>query len=108
MSARAKAIREHKEAGEDEDTVKSRLVCYGSRQAHSSVERAGLLAGVKMRLLDTTGDFSMTGDILQAAIEEDVARGMIPFCCIATLGTTSSCAFDDIKSLGPVCASKVY
>ena len=85
----------------------TRLVCYGSQQAHSSVERAGLLAGVRMRLLDTDQDLAITGDILEAAVTEDRARGLIPFCCVATLGTTSSCAFDDLKTLGPVCQKEV-
>ena len=85
----------------------TRLVCYGSQQAHSSVERAGLLAGVRMRLLDTDQDLAITGDILEAAVKEDRARGLIPFCCVATLGTTSSCAFDDLKTLGPVCEKEV-
>ena len=104
LSARAKTIREKREAGdretEEAGSLMTRLVCYGSQQAHSSVERAGLLAGVRMRLLDTDKDLAITGDILEAAITEDKARGLIPFCCVATLGTTSSCAFDDLKTLG--------
>ena len=50
---------------------------------------------------------SLTGDILSDAIEEDKAKGLIPFCLIATLGTTSSCAYDNILSLGPVCRDQV-
>ena len=102
LSARAKAVREIKE-----DNVMARLICYGSKQAHSSVERAGLLAGVKMRLLEVDEDLSLTGDILEAAIKEDRSKGLIPFCCVATLGTTNSCAFDKILSLGPVCQNEV-
>ena len=49
----------------------------------------------------------MNGEILEAAIKEDKDRGLIPFCCVATLGTTSSCAFDDLKSLGQVCQAQV-
>ena len=111
LSARAKTIREQREgAGDREEeagAVMARLVCYGSQQAHSSVERAGLLAGVRMRLLDTDEDLAITGAILEAAVREDRARGLIPFCCVATLGTTSSCAFDDLKTLGPVCQKEV-
>ena len=109
LSARAKTIREQREVGAEEEagSVMTRLVCYGSQQAHSSVERAGLLAGVRMRLLDTDEDLAITGDILEAAVTEDRAKGLIPFCCVATLGTTSSCAFDDLKTLGPVCQKEV-
>ena len=107
LSARAKTIREQRDGEEEAVALMARLVCYGSQQAHSSVERAGLLAGVRMRLLDTDKDFAITGDILEAAAREDKARGLIPFCCVATLGTTSSCAFDDLKTLGPVCQKEV-
>ena len=31
------------------------------------------------------------------------ARGYVPFCFIATLGTTSSCSYDNLKEIGPVC-----
>ena len=103
LSARARAVREH---GEDNSVI-SRLVCYGSRQAHSSVERAGMLAGVTMRLLEPDLDFSLTGEILAQAVEEDRAAGLLPFCCVATLGTTNTCAFDDVLSLGPVCRDQV-
>ena len=104
LSARARAVREHRE---DENCVLSRLVCYGSRQAHSSVERAGMLAGVKMRLLEPDPELSLTGQILARAVEEDRAAGLLPFCCVATLGTTNTCAFDHLPSLGSVCRDQV-
>jgi aromatic-L-amino-acid decarboxylase len=31
---------------------------------------------------------------------------LIPFCLMATLGTTSSCAFDPLPEIGPVCAAE--
>ena len=104
LSARARAVREHRE---DENCVLSRLVCYGSKQAHSSVERAGMLAGVKMRLLEPDPELSLTGQILARAVEEDRAAGLLPFCCVATLGTTNTCAFDHLPSLGSVCRDQV-
>lgn len=48
-------------------------------QAHSSVERAGLLGGVKLRSLKTDSKRRMRGDILREAIEEDIGNGLIPF-----------------------------
>ena len=102
LSARARAIKEQ----QDPASI-SRLVCYGSKQAHSSVERAGLLAGVRMRLLEPDLEFSLTGDILARAVQEDREAGLVPFCCVATLGTTNTCAFDQLSSLGPVCREQV-
>ena len=102
LSARARAMKD-----QEDPAVISRLVCYGSKQAHSSVERAGMLAGVRMRLLEPDQDLSLTGDVLASAVSEDRAAGLIPFCCVATLGTTNTCAFDDILSLGEVCTEQV-
>lgn len=61
LSARARAIRQYKAKHPDHNLedglIMSKLICYGSKQAHSSVERAGMLAGVKMRLLEPNQDF---------------------------------------------------
>lgn len=48
-------------------------------QAHSSVERAGMLGGVKMRLVKTDDDLRMRGEALKAEIQKDKAAGLIPF-----------------------------
>jgi histidine decarboxylase len=58
----------------DDGVIQSRLIAYASSQAHSSAERAALLGGVKVRLLETDEDYSLRGEILQRAIEEDRAR----------------------------------
>ncbi|KAL8612127.1 hypothetical protein ACOMHN_021940 [Nucella lapillus] len=79
------------------------LVAYCSDQAHSSVERAGLIGAVPMRKLETDEKGSLRGSTLQAAILEDKAKGLVPFFLCATSGSTSSCAFDSLKELGPVC-----
>jgi len=79
------------------------MVAYCSAQAHSSVERAGMLAGIKMRLLEPDQDFSLRGETLRKAIQEDREKGLVPFCVVGTLGTTNSCSFDNIQELGPIC-----
>lgn len=48
-------------------------------QAHSSVERAGLIGGVNMKKLPTDGKFAVRGEEMRKAIEEDKAAGLIPF-----------------------------
>eukprot|EP00095_Tigriopus_kingsejongensis_P010576 snap_masked-scaffold1137_size60140-processed-gene-0.11 protein:Tk10576 transcript:snap_masked-scaffold1137_size60140-processed-gene-0.11-mRNA-1 annotation:"aromatic-l-amino-acid decarboxylase" len=97
LSARSQAIGKH---GPES---MGKLVAYGSKVAHSSVERAGMLAGVKMRLLDVDEDFSLRGATLQRAIEEDKSAGLVPICVVATLGTTSCCSFDNLLEMGPIC-----
>lgn len=76
---------------------------YYSEQAHSSVERAGLVALIRMRAIPTDAQHGMCPDALEAAIRADLAQGLWPFFVCATLGTTNSCAFDSLERIGPVC-----
>ena len=50
-----------------------------SGQAHSSVERAGLLGGVKVRLLEVDTKNKLRGETLAEAIRKDKEQGLIPF-----------------------------
>lgn len=50
-----------------------------SGQSHSSVERAGLLGGVKLRSLPAGDKHRLRGDALREAVEKDIADGLIPF-----------------------------
>uniref|UniRef100_W5LJL2 Aromatic-L-amino-acid decarboxylase n=1 Tax=Astyanax mexicanus TaxID=7994 RepID=W5LJL2_ASTMX len=86
-----------------EANIISRLVAYSSDQAHSSVERAALIGGVKMKKIPTDCKFAVRGEAFQKILEEDKAAGLIPFYFCATLGTTPSCAFDRITEIGPIC-----
>lgn len=90
-------------ADSTKEATLGKLVCYANQQAHSSVERAGLLGAVQMRLLPPDEKLSLRGHVLEAAITEDRAKGLIPFFLVATLGTTSTCAFDNLQELGAVC-----
>ncbi|XP_074088042.1 histidine decarboxylase [Macrotis lagotis] len=88
----------------DESSLNSRLIAYASDQAHSSVEKAGLISLVKMKFLPVDKNFSLRGETLQKAIEEDRKQGLVPIFVCATLGTTGVCAFDCLAELGPICA----
>ncbi|XP_056631560.1 aromatic-L-amino-acid decarboxylase-like isoform X1 [Diorhabda sublineata] len=83
--------------------IVGKLVGYTSSQSHSSVERAGLLGGIKMRALQPDEYNKLTGPTLEKAIQDDLEAGLIPFYAVATLGTTSSCTFDRLDEIGPVC-----
>ncbi|KAF5925433.1 hypothetical protein HPG69_001879 [Diceros bicornis minor] len=108
LAARKNKILEMKssEPGADESSLNARLIAYASDQAHSSVEKAGLISLVKMRFLPVDDNFSLRGDALKKAIEEDKERGLVPVFVCATLGTTGVCAFDCLSELGPICASE--
>lgn len=105
LAARTEAIQRYqKEYPDLEDAeINSRLVAYCSDQAHSSVEKAGLIGLVKLRYIESDENLSMRGDRVLEAINIDRDKGLIPFFLCATLGTTGSCSFDHLKELGPIC-----
>ncbi|XP_068591923.1 aromatic-L-amino-acid decarboxylase isoform X1 [Cebidichthys violaceus] len=105
LAARCKAVRRVQATNPEklEAEILPKLVAYTSEQAHSSVERASLIGGVVMKKVPTDNTYAVGGGMLKKMLEEDKAAGLIPFYFCATLGTTSSCAFDHITELGPIC-----
>jgi aromatic-L-amino-acid/L-tryptophan decarboxylase len=82
------------------------LVAYATAQAHSSVEKAIKIAGIgrdNLRLIEVDPQFAMRPEALAAQVKRDRAAGLKPFFVSATLGTTSSNAFDPVAAIGPVC-----
>uniref|UniRef100_A0A8D8M6G3 Aromatic-L-amino-acid decarboxylase n=2 Tax=Cacopsylla melanoneura TaxID=428564 RepID=A0A8D8M6G3_9HEMI len=108
LGAKAKTMKRVKEAHPDwrDADIVDKLVGYCSDQAHSSVERAGLLGGVTVKGLPADDSYKLRGDSLEAAIDEDIKNGLIPFYVVATLGTTNCCAFDNLEEIGQVCQKK--
>jgi aromatic-L-amino-acid decarboxylase len=79
---------------------------YTSSQAHSSVEKAVRIAGFgsdNLVSVEVDANFAMRPDALAAAIATDRAAGYAPLAVVATLGTTSSCAFDPLEAIGQLC-----
>ncbi|XP_026821035.1 histidine decarboxylase [Rhopalosiphum maidis] len=105
LAARTQAIRRIQEINPELEDVEinSRLVAYCSDQAHSSVEKAGLIGLVKMRFIESDDSLSLRGAQLMEAIATDKKQNLIPFFVCATLGTTGACAFDKLEELGPIC-----
>ena len=84
----------------DGDTSHSRqLVAYASAGAHSSVEKGLRIAGISrqwLRKIATNARGQMDADRLASAMDADAQAGRIPFFVAATVGTTSSGAFDPV------------
>jgi aromatic-L-amino-acid decarboxylase len=88
------------------------LVAYASTQTHSSVLKAAMLGGVArdasdtvhLRTLETDAGYALRPEALERAITEDLAAGRQPFFVCASLGTTSSGAFDPLGPIGEVMA----
>jgi aromatic-L-amino-acid/L-tryptophan decarboxylase len=82
------------------------LVAYTSAQAHSSIEKDIKVAGIgrrNLRLVEVDANFAMRPESLEKAIDEDEHSGKLPFIVCATVGTTSSLAFDPLEPLGQIC-----
>ncbi len=76
------------------------LVVYTSEHAHSSVDKAALLAGFgreNVRKIAVDGSFALRADMLEAAIRRDREEGRVPCAIVATTGTTTTTAFDPIE-----------
>lgn len=86
-----------------ESEIRGKLVMYSSDQSNSAIEKTSRLAAVNYRSLPTDYEMSLRGNTLQMAIEQDIENEMFPFACIATFGTTETCAFDDLNEIGPIC-----
>jgi aromatic-L-amino-acid decarboxylase len=96
-------IREFGMSGRDDLPL---LRVYTSEQSHSSVEKAVLLLGLGQKSLvkiPTNERFEMDAGKLGEAIEADKQQGFIPFCVVATIGTTSTASVDPISEIVPVC-----
>ncbi len=81
------------------------LMVYASSQAHSSVEKAALLAGFgrdNIRMIPVDSRFDLMPDELAAAIVSDRAAGREPCAVVATCGSTATTAFDPIAAIAQV------
>ncbi|KAJ6223277.1 hypothetical protein RDWZM_001822 [Blomia tropicalis] len=94
---------DHKVEDEAKYDILSRLVAYTSCQSHSSVEKASLLSATRLRMIASNEQMGMDVNALRSQILVDRNHGLIPFIVIATLGTTNTCAFDDLQSIGILC-----
>lgn len=100
VAARRRKVR----AGRDRST----MTVYTSTQAHSSVVKAAMVAGLadgpedfsRVRLIEPGGDLGMNPDELRRAIELDLDQGLTPCMVSTTQGTTSTGAMDPLPEIG--------
>jgi len=81
------------------------LRVYVSEQAHSSIEKAVITLGLGqrgLRKIPTDSEFRMDVDALADAINEDKRNGYLPFCIVATVGTTSTSSIDPVPKIIPI------
>ncbi|KAJ2003076.1 hypothetical protein GGI04_003094, partial [Coemansia thaxteri] len=110
VAARERAIscRTDSVEGKEKDDaiigVRNKLVAYCSDQTHSSVEKSTKIIGCIVRIVPTIeGDFRLTKESLALAVEQDIAKGLIPFFVGSSFGTTNTATVDDLQGVADVC-----
>jgi aromatic-L-amino-acid/L-tryptophan decarboxylase len=86
--------------------IGARPVLYASAESHHSLDKSAGLLGLgrkALRRVPVNDDVQLDPARLEAQIREDKAAGLVPFCVIATAGTTNSGAVDDLVALAEIC-----
>lgn len=82
-----------------------RLRIYASDQAHSSVEKGAIIAGIGLegvRKIPSDDNFRIIVSELEKAIQEDKTNGWLPFFVVGTVGTTSTTSIDPIDEIAKI------
>jgi aromatic-L-amino-acid/L-tryptophan decarboxylase len=82
------------------------LTIYASTEAHVVIARAADLLGLgsdAVRAIPVDERFRMRVDLLEAAIERDLAAGARPAAVVATAGTTATGAIDPLPAIADLC-----
>ena len=82
------------------------LAVYASAEAHSSIEKDVMVAGLgrqSLRKIAVDENLALVPAELEAAIEADIAAGIKPAVVVACLGTTGTGAIDPLRAIGEIC-----
>jgi len=104
LSALVAARRRLVDLGRD----RTSMTVYTSTQAHSSIVKAAMVAGLadtpedrsRVRLIPADGQLRMDPKVLMNAIRTDIDAGLTPCFVSTTQGTTSTGAYDDLVEIG--------
>lgn len=81
------------------------LIVYVSEQTHSSAEKAAITLGFgqeNVRKIAVDDQFRMRADVLEHAIQTDIAAGKQPCCIVASVGSTSTTAIDPVPDIAAI------
>ncbi|WP_228389361.1 pyridoxal phosphate-dependent decarboxylase family protein [Cumulibacter manganitolerans] len=85
-----------------------RYAVYASTEAHSSLLKAAMMTGVGYanvrQIAVDPGTQAMRPEELRAAVEADVAAGVVPVMVVSAVGTTATCAVDPTRAIGEIAA----
>ncbi|KAI9782612.1 MAG: hypothetical protein M1839_004858 [Geoglossum umbratile] len=110
VAARDRYLREstaHLEGAEREkaiDEKRGRLVALGSEMAHSCTQKGALITGTKFRAIpaELEDNFGLTGKNFRKVVDQCRLEGLEPFYLTASLGTTATCAVDNLGEIAEV------
>lgn len=86
-----------------------RAVVYCSDQTHTSIERSLRVLGFRsdqLRILPSDEHYRLPVAELRQAVSADRAEGKIPFCIVASAGTTNTGAVDALSEIAQLCRSE--
>src|SRR5437870_600107 len=86
--------------------IGAKPVAYASAESHHSLDKSAGLVGIgrkALRRVAVNDDAQLDPGKLEQAISEDLAAERIPFCVVATAGTTNSGTVDDLVAISEVC-----
>jgi aromatic-L-amino-acid decarboxylase len=92
-----------------EGTAGRRMALYCSAEAHYSVRRAAEVLGIGsrgVRSIATDAERRMDPAACAAAIDADLADGIVPVAVVGTAGTTLTGTVDPLDALADVCAER--
>jgi len=81
-------------------------VMYASAESHHSLDKSAGLLGIGRKALQrvpVTGNLQLDPVKLEQMIQLDRTAGRVPFCVVATAGTTNSGIVDDLVVIAEVC-----
>src|SRR5215207_6051185 len=88
---------------------RSRATAYTSEHAHASVARAWRVLGfdpAHLRVVRADAAGRLVARAVDDAVDADRDQGLEPFCVVATAGTTSTGAVDELAELAALCGRK--
>lgn len=85
---------------------RSKLVALGSVACHSSTKKAAKILGIRYLAVpaDSSTNYAITAPALRETLRTCRTRGWEPFFLTAALGTTDTCAVDDMGAIVEVLA----
>jgi len=82
-----------------------KMVFYVSDQAHYSTKKFASLMWLgyeSIKIIESDSKWKIRLDHLEEQIKSDLSLGLVPFCIVATAGTTVLWAFDSIREISKI------